>query len=223
MSNGDYIGTGGYKEGSVNLYGLLASYIGLPFPRGVADIPDYLIKKNKNRAALIEQGITALPQNFWKGKQEKYNRFGEILINPIQIGEDDEAVIFGDTQGKMPFEPLMVINGSKNWTSTRIGGGTATGTVKQFIAKNDYQIKIYGFCISLDSSQYPLEQVTYLQDLWQVDASFKFYSIPTAALFEYIVIKNIKFEALTKSPGMQMYEILAESDHYITVEELRDV
>ena len=196
------------------LYTWLASYKGLPFPVNIKDYLPYKQNQWSNRVGLIT------------GKETFANLYGKPVVVPVSIG----SVMLGSgEEGNISIQPLVMIEGSKTIVETPIAGASYTsdqrtffGTVKEFISINDYRIRIFGAVINPNQKEYPTDQVAVLKHLWSYNGALTFSCEITDDLFSFIVIKNIKFDELRMSPGVQFYEIQAVSDGTQEVEMLRN-
>jgi hypothetical protein len=183
-----------------DIYAAIASYKGLPFPFGIFTLPDYKLKQWDYRMALING--------------DAKDMYGRPVIMPVQI--DDVVLGSGkDDGGNITIQPLVTFEGKKKIVKNIPGGGTYPGTVKEFINFDDYKINIVGAVVNRNQKSYPINQVNILQELWKRNEALMFQCAITDDLFDYIVIEDIKFHELNKSPGIQMYEIKALSDAVI--------
>jgi len=188
------------------IYTELASYKGLPFPIGLNQLPDYKIRQIDNRIGIIN------------GERDVKSIYGLPVICPVTIGD----VILGsgaDESKHITIQPIVVFGGKKKIVMNDIGGGQISGSIKEFINYDDYTINITGVLVNRNQKLYPHDQKDILLDkIWLPNVAQKFDCAITNDLFGYIVVKRIKFKGLTKSPGLQMYEIEAVSDSVVEVE-----
>jgi hypothetical protein len=197
----------GFEDFDINqIYAAIASYRGLPFPFGISLLPAYKIKKWSYRLALLNG--------------EDRDMYGRPVIMPVQI--DNVVLGSGMEDGfHITMQPMVVFEGKKKIVKNTIGGGVYEGTVKEFINFADYKISIIGAVISRNQKEYPLDQVQILKNLWKRNEALLFQNAITDDLFDYIVIEDIKFKELNRSPGIQMYEIKALSDSVIEIDVLK--
>jgi hypothetical protein len=189
------------------IYSFLASYKGLPFPKDVKDYLPFKKEQWSNRVGLLT------------GKTSFSSLYGVPVIVPVVLG----GVKLGSgEEGSINLQPMVMYEGTKNIVSTVIAGGSYEGTVKEFINIGDYRIRIYGVIANPNQKEYPTDQLQILIDLWQKNEAITFECELTERLFQHVVIRDIKLDALTRSPGLQAYEIQAISDGILEAELLRE-
>ncbi len=190
------------------LYTSMASYKGLPFPIGIGQLPTYKLKQFKDRF------------KFGADIPDIADIYGKPVIMPVWIGQ---TILGTGLKGDhLTMQPMVVFEGKKRIVKNGIGGGSYSGTVKEFINYDDYKISITGAVVNKNQKEYPYEQVNIIREkLWKPNKAQEFYSAVTHDLFDHIVITKLKFKELNKSPGIQMYEIEAISDATLEVEQLK--
>lgn len=190
------------------IYTALASYKGLPFPIGINQLPSYKIKQFENRIGIL------------KGERDIKSIYGQPVIMPVTI--DDVVLGTGEDENThLTIQPMVVFEGKKRIVTNEIGGGSYSGTIKEFINLDDYKISIIGAVVNRNQKEYPHEQVNILKNLWKKNQALSFDCALTNDLFDYVVFQDIKFKELSKSPGIQAYEIKAISDAVLEVEQLK--
>lgn len=189
------------------LYTFLASYKGLPFPKDIKEYLPYKKEQWSNRIGMLT------------GKTSFSSLYGVPVIVPVVLG----GIKLGSGEdGHIHLQPMVMYEGTKNIVSTVIAGGSYKGTVKEFINIGDYRIRIFGVIANPNQKEYPTDQLQILLDLWEKNEAIRFECELTERLFQHVVIKDIKLDALTRSPGLQSYEIQAISDGVLEVELLRE-
>jgi len=188
------------------IYYSIASYKGLPFPIGINELPDYKVKQWENRIDLL------------KGEKDVRDMYGRPFIAHATLG----GIELGSSKDDhILLQPLILIEGKKKIVKIHIEGSVYPGSIKQFINFDDYKLKIYGALINRNQKEYPYQQVQVLKDVWQKNEALDFSCVITDDLFDFVVLEKMKLHELTKSPGIQMYEIEAYSDADIEIERLK--
>ena len=192
------------------IYSSIASYKGLPFPIGIGQLPGYKISQLANRVSLVKDLV--------KGGN---NMYGQPVIMPVWIG----GIMLGggkDDGTNITIQPMITIEGDKRFVENEIAGGTYPGTIKEFINYGDYRVNITGALVNRNQREYPQGQLDTLKNkIWKPNEAQEFSCEISYGLFEYIVVKKIKFHELSKSPGIQLYDIEAVSDGILEVEQLK--
>ncbi len=198
------------KEFDLNkIYTALSSYKGLPFPIGIGSLPGYKIKQWGGRLDRLN--------NLVKGGSDMY---GRPIVMPVWIG--DVLLGGGEDKGEnITIQPMVTIEGSKTIVRNEIAGGSYHGTIKEFINYGDYKVSITGALVNRNQKEYPLDQLNLFKEkIWKPNVVQEFSSEISYGLFDYIVVNKVKFHELSKSPGIQIYDIEAESDAVLEVEQL---
>ncbi len=193
-----------------DIYTAVASYKGLPFPIGISQLPDYKIKQASGRIDFVKSLV--------KGGS---NMYGQPVIMPVWIGD----ILLGggkDDGTNITIQPMVTFEGEKKIVTNEIGGGTYAGSIKEFINYGDYKINIVGALVNRNQKEYPQEQLDLWKNrIWKPNEAQEFSCEISYGLFDYIVIKKMKLHELSKSPGIQLYDIEALSDAVIEVEQLK--
>jgi len=180
------------------IYTSIASYKGLPFPKGLLKLPGYKINQFKDRLDYIS------------GKKRVKDMYGHNLIVPVIINGIEMG---SQKDGHILLQPMVSFEGNKKIVKNYPVGGNKQGSYKQFINIDDYKIEMYGALINTNQKAYPTEQLeVMLEKLWKVNEAVTFECEITDGLFSHIVIEKIKLLELKNAPGWQMYEIKAISD-----------
>jgi hypothetical protein len=193
-----------FKIGDV--YTWLSSYRGIPFPVNI----DGYFKNLKDKWSDRFSGA--------KWSEIYHNLYGRPVIMPVTIGD---VVLGSGEEGHISIQPMVVIECNKRIVKTPITGSSYPGTVKEFVNFDDYKIRIYGVIINPSQKEYPSAQLEVLKGLWARNEALEFVSQITDGLFTHVVIENMRFDELKKSPGMQAYEMQCTSDGAQEVELLR--
>ncbi|WP_053404999.1 DUF6046 domain-containing protein [Persicobacter sp. CCB-QB2] len=192
-----------------NIYESLASYKGLPFPLSLGQIPAYRKKQWVDRGDILD-GVFSQNEGVKFGEAEVWDLFGQPIICPIQL---DGIYLGSGESGHINLQPMMVIDAKKRMTKSYIPGGDHRGSVKEFIAVDDYKIKITGILLNhRDRGQYPHSEASILRSIWKKNTALDFSCVITNELFQYVVIEKLKFKELSMAPGYQRYEIELVSD-----------
>ena len=192
------------------IYTSISSYKGLPFPVNIAQLPGYKLKQLKGRIGLVNDLING-------GSDMN----GQPIVMPVWVGE---TLLGGgkDDGTNITIQPMVTIEGGKKIVANEIGGGTYPGTIKEFINFADYKVTMTGALVSRNQKEYPLDQLNIFKNkIWKPNVAQEFSCEVSYGLFDYIVVKKVKFHELSKSPGIQMYDIEAVSDAILEVEQLK--
>lgn len=192
------------------LYTAISSYKGLPFPINLAQLPGYKIKKLTGKFDFVKNLISG-----------GSNMYGRPVIMPVWIG--DTLLGGGKDDGtNITIQPMVTFEGGKTIVANEIGGGTYPGTIKEFINFADYKITMTGALVNRNQKEYPLDQLNIFKEkIWLPNVAQEFSCEVSYGLFDHIVVKKVKFHELSKSPGIQMYDIEAVSDAILEVEQLK--
>lgn len=115
----------------------------------------------------------------------------------------------------LPNEPLVSLSLVKTIVETATVGKYRKGTVKEYINTEDYQLTIRGVCVNTeDSESYPVDQVSILNKMFEVNEALNVVSNPFLELFgiRKLVLKEIHFDEMLGQPNLQKYVITAVSD-----------
>lgn len=123
------------------------------------------------------------------------------------------AVQNGEETRWFPNEPLVSISRKKTIVETATVGENRTGTVKEYICAEDYEIDIKGVIIGDDDS-YPAEEVKNLNDLFNLKGTLEIQKNPFFELFgiQRIILKTISFDEMVGKQSIQKYTIKAVSE-----------
>ncbi|RQO66853.1 hypothetical protein DBR40_21615 [Pedobacter sp. KBW01] len=113
----------------------------------------------------------------------------------------------------LPNEPLVSISLQKTIVETATVGEGRTGTVKEYICTEDFDIEIKGVCIG-ENGAYPTEDVKAVKDLFLVNEALEVHENLFFELFDIkkIVLKSFKLDEMVGQEGVQKYSINAVSD-----------
>ncbi len=197
------------------IYESLASYKGLPFPLSLNQIPAYRKKQLADRENILT-GVFNQNEGVKFGEAEVWDLFGQPIICPIEL---DGIYLGSGEQGHINLQPMMVIDAKKRMNKSYIPGGDHQGSVKEFIAVDDYKIKITGVLLNhQDRGQYPHEEASILRGIWKKNEAIDFSCVITDELFQHVVIEKLKFKELSMATGYQKYELELVSDVPLEVE-----
>lgn len=159
-------------------------YVGLPFPN---------LDLSKNIGAGSGVGKMATGKN--------------VLGKPFFM----DVVIDGQ---RLPNEPLVTITGKKIIVETVVVGSKHKGTVKEFIATGDFNIKIEGLCLDPNKKEYPEAQVRAIAELAERIEALDFDN-ELAEIFgiRRLVIKDYGFAPMQGKPYSQKYYLSCVSDN----------
>lgn len=118
-----------------------------------------------------------------------------VLGTPIY-----EQITFRTTEREYTFPdwPLLDISAAKNIIKTAIKG--RSGTVKEYINTDDYQITIRGILINYINDDYPEDLVNDLHDIFKINAELQV----TTPVLNLLDIHNIVIESL-RLPEVEGY------------------
>jgi hypothetical protein len=134
---------------------------------------------------------------------------GRDIFLPVQIGDL-----------LLPNEPTLAIATKKNIVETALVGSTKSGTVKELIALEDYEITIRGIAINYESKKiYPETQVKDLHTLFRRNEALPIICGLTELLgVKRIVIKEFRLPEMTGVQHAQAYELVCVSDAEFVLE-----
>ncbi len=114
---------------------------------------------------------------------------------------------------QLPNEPLIAISGGKKIVKTSLAGNSRSGTVKEIINTDDYEINIRGVIINENSLDYPFSEVEDLKDLYELNESLSITNAITKMMgIENVVITKLDLPEMVGRPNMQAYQINCVSD-----------
>jgi hypothetical protein len=125
---------------------------------------------------------------------------------------------------QLPNEPILEATLKKTIVSTALTGNTRKGTVKELINTEDYELKIKGVIINLESStEYPSADVEHLKELVEINKSITIQSAITDILaIKKVVIQSFKLLPMVGVQHAQAYEISMLSDEdFILIQEAK--
>jgi hypothetical protein len=107
---------------------------------------------------------------------------------------------------------LIDVSQEKQIIKTNIQG--VSGTVKEYISKGDYQIKVRGALVEENGRRYPEEQVSQLREYLEVEASIGIASRFLNDIFgvNEIVVEGFSFPQVEGFQNTQFFEFSAISD-----------
>lgn len=115
----------------------------------------------------------------------------------------------------LPNEPIISLNLVKTIVETPTIGKKRKGTVKEYITTEDWSIGIVGVCfIPGEPEVYPAEEVSLLNELYDIDEALEIVDNPFFELFgiRKLVLKNFSLDEMIGEPGAQRYSFEAVSD-----------
>jgi hypothetical protein len=157
-------------------------------------------------------------------KANAYSILGTPIYEQITVSysdgkkPDNSSIIKNYT---FPDWPLIDISASKNINTTPLKG--FSGTVKEYINTDDYQIGIKGILINYVNDEYPDDLVHGVHKIFTVDTALKVTS-PVLNLLDihYMVVKDIKFPEVEGYNNMQPYVLQCLSDNPVELE-IKDI
>jgi len=107
---------------------------------------------------------------------------------------------------------LIDVSQEKQIIKTNIQG--VSGSVKEYISKGDYQIKVRGALVDENGRRYPEEQATQLKEYLEVEATIGIASRFLNDIFDVsnIVIESFTFPQVEGFQNTQFFEFSAVSD-----------
>ena len=150
----------------------------------------------------VFMNVEFLPGNY-KDKKGREISYGNLLKN----NEDSTAFAINTV--------LVDVSQSKQIIKTNIQG--LSGTVKEYISKGDYQIKIRGILVDESSERYPQEQVIQLREYLDAETTIGVAGRFLNDLFDItdIVVEGYNFPQAEGAQNYQLFEINAVSDNPI--------
>lgn len=150
----------------------------------------------------VFMNVEFLPGNY-KDKKGREISYGNLLKN----NEDLTAFAINTV--------LVDVSQSKQIIKTNIQG--LSGTVKEYISKGDYQIKIRGILVDESSERYPQEQVIQLREYLDAETTIGVAGRFLNDLFDItdIVVEGYNFPQAEGAQNYQLFEINAVSDNPI--------
>ncbi len=159
------------------------------------------------------------PKLDFAGLAPDINQLGNAVVGKNALGRPFfmDCTIDGV---RLPNEPLITITGKKIIVETVLVGNEHKGTVKEFIATGDYNIKIEGICIEPGKKEYPQDQVDSIIRLIEKNEALDFAN-DIADLFgiNRLVIKDYGFGNMKGKPYSQSYYLscVSDEDFYATL------
>lgn len=149
----------------------------------------------------IEYGSLDVPL---PSKAKAMSVLGTPIYEQIQLIGNGRDFTFPDW-------PLIDIAASKNIVKTPVRG--LNGTVKEFIAIDDYQINIRGILINYDSDQYPEDLVYELHEVFKINEAFQVIS-PVINLLDVnsLVIQDLRLPEVEGYNNIQPFVLQCLSD-----------
>jgi hypothetical protein len=134
----------------------------------------------------------------------KSSFLGQSLFMPVRLRDY-----------QLPNEPTVLITGKKNIVKTALAGNTQSGTVKELISVEDYDIVIRGIAINTDSKfTYPEDQIKAIHELFLLNEAHFIDCGLTALLgIDKLVIEEITFPEMIGIQHAQAYELKCVSDN----------
>lgn len=125
--------------------------------------------------------------------------YGEILKNSDSDTFKIDTVLFD-------------VSLEKQIVKTNIQG--VSGTVKEYISKGDYQLKVRGALVDPNGRRYPEEQARQLKEYLEVETSIGIASRYLNDIFDVteIVVENYSFPQVEGFQNTQFFEFSAISD-----------
>jgi len=161
-------------------------------------IPNLFPVDTTNRVGIPEYDDMEVPDE--RTDTELMSMLGTPLFMPCKLGD-----IW------LPNEPLITISGRNEIIKTKLTG--IKGTVKEYIAMDDYSIKIQGLIINEASDDYPEDQVRQIRALCESKEAVKI-SNRLLTLFDIhqVTILDWDFIAVEGHQNCQAYQIACLSD-----------
>lgn len=191
-----------------NLKGLIVKahygdYIALPFPKFGYD----KIKKKKADAKKVGNDSV----------------FKDVLGRPyfmeVRCGIDGVNYY-------LPNEPLISLSLQNNIVKTVVLGNERKGTVKEWIANDDYSISIKGVCVEKSQEGYPSSQVETLRKISEHRGSIEVQNDLLRLFGIYsMCVESINYADMEGYPGVQIYEMncISDMDFYADLDEKKDL
>lgn len=147
----------------------------------------------------VFMNIEFIPETY-KDKEGRDISYGELLKN----NDDSSAFVINTV--------LVDVSQSKQIIKTNIQG--VSGTVKEYISKGDYQIKIRGILVDESAERYPQEQVIQLREYLDAETTLGVAGRFLNDLFDItdIVVEGYSFPQAEAGQNYQLFEIDAVSD-----------
>lgn len=147
----------------------------------------------------VFMNIEFIPGSFID-KQGRTINYGNLVRN-----NDDGTSFKIDTV-------LVDVTQSKQIIKTNIQG--VPGTVKEYISKGDYQIKIRGALVSQSGVKYPEDEVIQLKEYLEAEAAIGVAGRFLNDVFDVtdIVVERFNFPQVEGGQNFQLFEITAVSD-----------
>jgi hypothetical protein len=159
--------------------------------------------------------ISDLSFNMTTGNSDKppVSMLGTAVFADVILSTKDESL-------KMQLiDVLVTVDQTKNIVKTAIQG--RNGTVKEFISRGDYMVKLQGRLVSPFSMAYPKEQVADMIFLAELNESLKVVSefLQLFGIYE-IVIDNYSFPQREGFQNIQLFELSCVSDRPIQLQRI---
>jgi len=139
------------------------------------------------------------------------NQIGRALRGKDLLGRPifEDFVLDGY---QFPFEPLLTVTRRKQIVETIVVGSDRSGTVKEFICAEDFQIRIEG--ILLANKEYPYIAMDRITELCERAEALEVESDMLNVVYriQRLVIKDYGFGNMKGKPYSQSYYITAVSD-----------
>lgn len=166
------------------LFRAVFGYVALPYPLG----------------NLGGNSISGSLKSIKGGILNKNDVFGKPYFMPIRLNGV-----------WLPNNPVMSLSREKRIVSTAISG--KSGTQKELISADDYQIKIRGFAINFESNDYPYDDVESIKKIQDIDKALDIYS-DLCTLFDInnVVLKSFSLPEIVGVQNVQPYEFSLISD-----------
>jgi len=137
------------------------------------------------------------------------------LIPGEYTNKDGDPIKYGGGVGSENFRidtVLIDVSQQKQIIKTPIQG--VSGTVKEYISKGDYQVKVRGALVDQSAQRYPQEQAQQLREFLEVEDSIGIASRFLNDVFEVqeIVIDSFSFPQVEGFQNVQLFEFSAISD-----------
>lgn len=140
------------------------------------------------------------------------------LIPGEYTDKDGEKIPYGEIlknseSGTFRIDTVLIdVSQEKQIIKTNIQG--VSGSVKEYISKGDYQIKIRGALVDENGRRYPEEQALQLKEYLDAETTIGISSRFLNDIFEVtnIVVESYSFPQVEGFQNMQFFEVSAISD-----------
>jgi len=168
-----------------------------------------------NGSDFPEQSIEEFqPLDLTADDQIKLSFLGTPIFSDLRLRDNESGIEFYTET------VLFDISLPKNIVKTPIPG--RPGTIKEYIAEDDYQVNIKGAIVNHGSNNYPLEDVNYFVQLMRLPRSLEVMSqLLQLYGIHNLVVEDFKLPSYQGFQNTQLFEITGVSDEPVElIEEL---